>query len=71
MYFLSFIDLYIANYGPNLLLKNSGDGTFTDVTHLAGVGDARWSRSGVSFDADGDALNILVIVSASREKLPA
>ena len=57
-----FSDLYIANYGPDVLLENNGDGTFTDVTHLAGVGDPRWSTSGVWFDADGDAdLDLFVV----------
>ncbi len=33
-------DLYLSNaiYTPNLLLKNRGDGTFTDITARAGVG---------------------------------
>ncbi len=30
-------------FGPNVLFHNNGDGTFTDVTRLAGVGDTRWS----------------------------
>ena len=26
------VDLYVTNFGPNQLLRNNGDGTFTDVT---------------------------------------
>lgn len=36
------LDLYVITYHeaqPNRLYKNNGDGTFTDVTALAGVGD--------------------------------
>jgi hypothetical protein len=33
-------DLYITAYGGNHLYRNNGDGTFTDVTESAGVGDA-------------------------------
>lgn len=48
------VDLYLANYGANQLLKNLGNGTFRDVTDEAGAGEGRWS-SGASFlDYDGD-----------------
>lgn len=30
-------DLYVTNYGANVLYRNNGNGTFTDVTHHAGV----------------------------------
>ena len=32
------IDLYVTALGPNVLYRNGGDGTFTDVTRSAGVG---------------------------------
>lgn len=32
-----FADLYVTNYGANVLYHNNGNGTFTDVTHHAGV----------------------------------
>ena len=37
-----FDDVYVtALMGPNVLYRNNGNGTFTDVTRQAGVGDAR------------------------------
>ena len=43
-----FDDLYVTCLGPNHLFKNNGNGTFTDVTTKAGVGDPRWS-TGAAF----------------------
>ena len=45
----------MCNYGPNTLYRNNGDGTFTDVTDRAGVGDGRWAVSAAfgDYDADG------------------
>ncbi len=48
------VDLYVLNYGPNILYRNNGDGTFTDVSRQAGLDDARWSLHAVWFDADND-----------------
>src|SRR5206468_8923740 len=39
------IDLYVTNYGPNVLYLNNGNGTFTDVTEEAGVTCRSWSSS--------------------------
>ncbi len=48
------VDLYVLNYGPNILYRNNGDGTFTDVSKASGLDDARWSIHAVWFDADDD-----------------
>jgi len=50
-----FHDLYVTNFGRNVLYHNNGDGTFTDVTVKAGVDDPRWSTGAawVDYDRDG------------------
>jgi hypothetical protein len=53
-----FQDIYISNYGPNVLLKNNGNGTFSDVTKRAKVagGDNDFSVGAAWFDYDNDGL---------------
>jgi enediyne biosynthesis protein E4 len=50
------VDLYVTNFGSNVLYRNNSDGSFTDVTREAGVDDPRWSSSAafVDYDRDGD-----------------
>ena len=49
--------MYLNNYGPNVLYRNNGDGTFSDVTEQAGVVNGRKVGAGTNFldmDSDGD-----------------
>ena len=58
------LDYYITNIGKNILHRNNGDGTFTDVTDLANVGNewvitdslrtTGWGANFLDYDADGD-----------------
>ena len=49
-----FPDIYVTNYGPNLLLRNNGDGSFSDVTLEAGVGDTSWGTAAFFADLNAD-----------------
>jgi hypothetical protein len=49
-----FPDLFVTNYGKNILYHNNGDGTFTDVTAKTGVAGGGWSVSAGFFDYDND-----------------
>ncbi|MFZ3217642.1 MAG: CRTAC1 family protein [Candidatus Acidiferrales bacterium] len=57
-----FPDIYMTGYGHSVLLHNNGDGTFTDVTAKAGVGDdGSWGTAAGWFDYDHDGkLDLLV-----------
>ena len=59
-----FPDLYVTGYGRAILYRNNGDGTFTDVTAKAGVGDdGNWSTSAGWFDFDKDGWLDLVVTN--------
>ncbi|MGI8782302.1 MAG: CRTAC1 family protein [Acidobacteriota bacterium] len=47
-------DLFVTYFGPNVLYRNNGDGTFADVTARAGVSGNFWSSSAGFFDYDRD-----------------
>jgi tetratricopeptide (TPR) repeat protein len=47
-------DLYVVKWGWNILYRANGDGTFSDVTDQAGVGDRGNGNTAVWFDYDGD-----------------
>jgi hypothetical protein len=57
-----FEDLYVTEYGANLLYHNNGDGTFIDVTAKAGVAGNGWSSSAAWVDLDNDGWLDLVVL---------
>lgn len=48
------VDLYVTNFGPDVLLLNDGQGHFEDATRSWGLGLDGWSSSAALADADGD-----------------
>ncbi len=47
-------DIFIACFGPDVLLRNMGGGVFEDVSAKAGIRDTGWSTSAAFADVDGD-----------------
>jgi hypothetical protein len=57
-------DLFVLGYGRCILYHNNGDGTFSDVTSIAGVGNlGKWGSSAAWFDYDNDGRLDLVIAN--------
>ncbi len=74
------LDLYIVNGGPlpgfetpdpptNILYQNNGDGTFTDVTATAGVGDTGYGMGCVAADYDNDGDSDLYVTNFGENLL--
>ncbi len=65
------LDLYVSNFGStfgildgrNLLYRNNGDGTFTNVTDEAGVSDDGYAWTTMAFDANADRYPDLYVVN--------
>src|SRR5262249_9350969 len=62
-----FTDLYITGFPSSALFHNNGDGTFTEVTAKAGVGNAgRWAAGAAWFDFDRDGLLDLLVTNYAQ-----
>src|SRR5688572_2154925 len=49
------VDLYVTNYGPNVLYRNLGGGRFSEVPKAGGTGAPLWSTSCAFTDVDKDS----------------
>ena len=64
-------DIFVTNFGPNILYRNNGDGTFTNVTDAAGVAGPHWDfpkwSMGAAFgDYDNDGNLDLYVTNFSK-----
>ena len=68
-------DMLVTNFGPNVLYRNRGDGTFENKAAEAGIEVPGWNTGAAFFDADGDGdLDLYIaayIVSTVDEVLTA
>lgn len=75
-----YLDIYLVNGAPltrktpdvqptNRLYRNNGDGTFTDVTHHAGVGDTGYGIGCCVADYDNDGYRDLFITNFGKNVL--
>ena len=48
------VDLFVSCFGPDLLYRNRGDGTFEEIGAASGVADPEWGGCAAFFDAEGD-----------------
>jgi len=47
-------DIFVTNFGRNVLYRNLGDGRFENVAARVGIEAPGWNTAAVFFDADGD-----------------
>jgi hypothetical protein len=59
----------LAGKLANALYRNDGDGTFTDVTEAAGVGDRGYGMGAVAADYDNDGDSDLFVTNYGRDTL--
>ncbi len=60
-------DIFVAVYGANLLYRNNGDGSFTEVAKAAGVDDAGHAVAASWGDYDNDGYLDLFVTSYEGE----
>ncbi|MBT8111996.1 MAG: CRTAC1 family protein [Gammaproteobacteria bacterium] len=62
------LDLFVSNYGPDVLYRNEGGGRFTNITQDAGIRGDDWSTSACFLDYDGDGLLDLYVAGYVHDR---
>jgi hypothetical protein len=62
-------DLYVVTAGADVLYRNNGDGTFTDVTREAGISDDSLGHAAVWADFNGDGLADIYVANEGQDVL--
>jgi hypothetical protein len=62
-------DLLVTNFGPNVLYRNNGDGTFTDVTEKAGLKAVGWASGVCVGDYNNDGFEDLFCTYFGQNRL--
>jgi hypothetical protein len=68
----SYPDLFVGAFSldtPHLLFRNAGDGTFEEITSMAGVSDSIVTYTGIWGDVNSDGLLDLLTVQYGRNRL--
>ena len=63
-------DVFLCNYGANVLYLNNGDGTFRDMSKEAGVDRPGWSSGGAFLDYDNDGDLDLYVSNYGHWEIP-
>ena len=58
-----YTDLYVTNFGRDIMYKNNGDGTFIDVTDEIGIDNMEMGTSAAFFDSDNDGFLDLYVTN--------
>ena len=61
------LDLFVANYGPDFLYRNNGDGTFDNVAPTLGLAVDRHATTSAWGDFDNDGWPDLLVASYMRD----
>ncbi|MBI5915877.1 MAG: CRTAC1 family protein [Bacteroidetes bacterium] len=60
---------YSEQIARNVLQRNNGNGSFSDIGCLAGIYKTHWSWSGLMFDMDNDGLRDLYVTNGYRREI--